>query len=304
VIARLDPGAVVDLDWSPDGSKIAITRAPAAPMGDAAAIVMPARAGRHDGEPGLAVRSLRVEVVGLDGGVIWEIPPGLGDAWSPRWSPTDGRISFILFNGNAGRDTNASYGPSLWVADGTAAARPVGGAGPVAAFAWGPSGTDVAYLGPRAPYPADIDLRLFRCAADGTGEPTELAAGWDRSLGSTVRSDDARGTGPPVLLWSAATGRIYFTVADGGEGRLGWADAAGAGHGYLLSGRRACLDPSLDPSGEIIAFVSSDPARPGDVHLTGTDGTGERRVTDVNQVDSRVLIMVGPDRITGRTHVR
>ena len=90
----------------------------------------------------------------------------------------------------------------------------------VLALAWGPSGEDIAYLAPRAADEADVDVRLFRWTV-GSPDPAELASGWDRSLGSTVRSDDGRGTGPPALAWSAATGRIYFTVADGG--RAGWA---------------------------------------------------------------------------------
>ena len=160
----------------------------------------------------------------------------------------------------------------------------------------GPSGEDIAYLAPRAADEADVDVRLFRWTV-GSPDPAELASGWDRSLGSTVRSEDGRGTGPPALAWSAATGRIYFTVADGGRGRLGWADPAGGGYGYLPGGDRTCLDPSLGRGGRVIAFVSTNPADPGDVCLAsvsgagadgagadgaGADGDGERRVTDAN----------------------
>lgn len=287
---------VVDLDWSPDGSTIAVARSVSRPLGDGAAIVMPAGAARRDGRPGLAVRSLRVEVVSTDGEVLWEVPPGLGDAWSPRWSPAGGQLAFILLPRH-GQETGAGDGSRLWIiAGGTTAPRPVSGAGPVTAFTWGPSGADVAYLGPGPRYPTDIELRLYRCPLDGSA-PAELAAGWDRSIGSTVRSDDARGTEPPALLWSAATGRIYFTVADGGQGNIGWADAAGGGYGCLTGGRRACLDPSLDAAGEIIAFVSAGAGNPGDVHLASLcrqggagepawpgepAGPRERRVTDSN----------------------
>jgi dipeptidyl aminopeptidase/acylaminoacyl peptidase len=169
----------------------------------------------------------------------------------------------------------------------------------VLALAWGPSGDDIAYLAPRVADEADVDVRLFRWSVGGPAgnpDPVELASGWDRSLGSTVRSDDGRGTGPPALTWSAATGRIYFTVADGGRGRLGWAHPAG-GCGYLTGGDRTCLDPSLDRDGTVIAFVSTGPADPGDVCLVdagggsagggsadggSADGDGERRVTDAN----------------------
>jgi dipeptidyl aminopeptidase/acylaminoacyl peptidase len=208
-----------------------------------------------------------------DGGLPEEqVPSGDEDAWFPRWSPDSARLAFLV-------------GSRLRVVDGQGTAP---GPGPVLAFTWAPSGNELAYLAPRVPGEADVDVRLFRWdASGGAGNPgpVELAGGWDRSLGSTVRSDDGRGTGPPALAWSRATGRIYFTVADGGRGRIGWADPAGDGHGYLLGGDRTCLDPSLDPAGRLLAFVSTSPAEPGDVHLAsagGTGGTGERRVTDAN----------------------
>jgi len=243
---------VTDLDWSPDGRKLAVTRGPAG-------------GGR------------RVQIVPADGRTGPEPVPwsGRGDAWHPRWSPDAERLAFIA---GSRLHVVGTQGTGSWCCPGE---------GPVLALAWGPSGQDLAYLAPRVPDEADIDVRLF-CwtvgGAAGNPDPVELAGGWDRSLGSTVRSDDGRGTGsgcPPALAWSAATGRIYFTVADGGRGRLGWADPEG-GYGYLLGGDRTCLDPSLDRDGTVIAFVSTSPDDPGDVCLVDASGGGERRVTDAN----------------------
>jgi dipeptidyl aminopeptidase/acylaminoacyl peptidase len=240
-------GPVTDLDWSPDGRTLAVTRGP----------------GRVGGRR-------RVQLVSADGRTGPEPVPwsGRGDAWFPRWSPDAERVAFI-----AGSRLHVAgiQGGESWCCP---------GAGPVLALAWAPSGEDIAYLAPRVPGEADVDVRLFRWSAGGADGPAELASGWDRSLGSTVRSDDGRGTGPPALAWSAATGRIYFTVADGGRGRLGWADPSG-GYGYLTGGDRTCLDPSLDRGGTVIAFVSTGPADPGDVCLLDADGS-ERRMTDAN----------------------
>jgi dipeptidyl aminopeptidase/acylaminoacyl peptidase len=198
------------------------------------------------------------------------ITRGDEDASCPRWSPDGSRLAFLA--GGRLRVVERG-GAGSWAAPGR---------GPVLALAWGPSGRDIAYLAPGEPDEADVDVRLFRWRVGAGTEVTELASGWDRSLGSTVRSDDARGSGPPALAWSAATGRIYFTVADGGRGRLGWADAEDGGHSYLVGGDRACLDPSLDRDGRVVAFVSTSPAEPGEVYLVQADGTGERRVTDAN----------------------
>ena len=266
------PGDVCDLDWSPDGREIALTRVWRDVPGQQPGFAVTRGLWRRDGQAGLAEEHTRVQVVPAGGSPVpataaWNLDQ---DAWFPRWSPDGERLAFLA-------------GGRLRVADRQGAEVPAApGPGPVLALAWGPSGRDIAYLAPRDPDEADVDVRLFRCLVGAASEPVELARGWDRSLGSTVHSDDARGSGPPALAWSAATGRIYFTVADGGRGRLGWADPADDGYGYLLGGDRACLEPSLDRDGRVIAFVSSSPAEPGDVHLVEADGTGERRVTEAN----------------------
>ena len=91
-----------------------------------------------------------------------------------------------------------------------------------------------------------------------------------------------RGIGSPALLWSAATDRIYFSVADGGHGTIGWAAPRSGEHGVLLGGERACLEPSLDPAGRAMAFVCTDPSDPGDIWLTDIETGSERQLTDVN----------------------
>jgi dipeptidyl aminopeptidase/acylaminoacyl peptidase len=282
-------GQVTDLDWAPDGSKIAVTRAWLEPSGPEPGTAVTGGPYRVDGQPGLATARRRVQVVPVQPGAEpWEVPAGDADAWLPRWSPDSARLAFLA--GARLRILDSRVTGGRVTGGRVTEPRPGPAHGPVLAFTWAPSGDELAYLAPRAPGEADVDVRLFRWAAGDTAGnpgPVELAAGWDRSLGSTVRSDDGRGTGPPALAWSPATGRIYFTVADGGRGRIGWADPAGGGHGYLLGGDRTCLDPSLDPAGGLLAFVSTSPAEPGDVHLArvggeGVGGDGERRVTDVN----------------------
>ena len=277
-------GHITDLDWAPDGSKLAITRAGLVTPGREPGTAVTRGPYRVDGQPGLASGRRWVQVVQVrpagTGPASTEDDERAGvacaDSWFPRWSPDSERLAFLT-------------GSRLMIADGRGAApRPGPDHGPVLAFTWAPSGTELAYLAPRVPDEADVDVRLFRWDAGpggspaGTAEPAELAPGWDRSLGSTVRSDDGRGGGPPALAWSGATGRIYFTVADGGRGRLGWADPADGGHGYLLGGDRTGLEPSLDATGRHLAFVSTSPAEPGDVHLAGAGGEDERRVTDAN----------------------
>jgi dipeptidyl aminopeptidase/acylaminoacyl peptidase len=81
-----------------------------------------------------------------------------------------------------------------------------------------------------------------------------------------VRSDDRRGCGEPALCWSATTGRLYFEVAEGGRGPLGWVTPGGAS-GRLFDGERVCLGPSVAARVARLAVVVTDSGNPGDVHV-------------------------------------
>ena len=294
------PGDVTEVSWSPDGRGLAVTCVVREELAGSPAIVQSGGPVTVDGLPGLVRESRRIFLLGTDGAPAVDVFASADDAWYPRWSPAGDKLACLA----SVRDETGSPGPAqvclthLDRADGPGElaqlAEPAGGlarsavalAGPAVALTWSPSGEEIAYLGPREGEQVDLDCRLFRCPADGGAAPAaasvELAADWDRSLGSTVRSDDARGTGSPVLLWSAATDRIYFSVADGGRGTIGWAAPHSDDYGVLLGGDRACLEPSLDPAGRALAFVSTDPSNPGDIWVADVEAGSERQVTDVN----------------------
>ena len=312
------PGEAAQLEWSPDGRALAVTCVLRRGLRGGSAFLHPAGPARLDGEAGLISESRRIFVLATDGSPGREVMTGPGDGWHPRWSPDGTRLAFLARLPDEAGSPSAAQ---LCLTDVRMPAAPgpiVRLAGPAVSFTWSPSGGDLAYLGPRDGEPADIDCRLFWRPADGSslaiGTPgddapsaTELAGSWDRSMGSIVRADDARGSEPPPLLWSAATDRIYFPVADGGEGAIGWAAPHGDDHGTLAGGHRTCLDPSLDPAGQTIAFVSTDPADPGNVHLADLSSGQERQLTDVNSwlggrlAPTRLVAVAGPDgtRIEG-----
>jgi dipeptidyl aminopeptidase/acylaminoacyl peptidase len=273
------PGEVVELDWSPDGRSLAVTSVTRETLRRDAPGFYPPGSDRLDGSPGLAHEARRIFVLPVDGGPGREVAADLpADLWHPRWSPDGASLAFLA---------RWPDGGPAWLCV-TAAPASAGTAGTlqVAAravtFTWSPCGTEFAYLAPPEGEFPDVECRLYRCSATGTDPPVEIAARWDRSLGSTVRGDDSRGVEACSPLWSAATGRIYFSVADGGHGAIGWAAPDSGDYGALLRRHRCCLEPSLSPDGLGIVYVSTDPGDPGTVCTLNLDTGTERRLPGVN----------------------
>ncbi len=258
------PGDVVELDWSPDGRALAVTCVRCFALTGGASIIHPAGTGYVDGSAGLMRTDRRVFALPADGG---SAEPLLTDSRQPRWSPDGTRLAFLSTEG------------WLCVVDPSRPAEVTRLAAGAVAFTWSPSGDELAYLAPAPGIPADIECRLFTCRAGGDRPPVELAADWDRSIGSTVRGDDARGASTQAPVWSPATGRVYFCVADGGRGLIGWAGPDPADCGVLCDGPRSCIDLSLGGDGRWIAYVSTDPADPGTVCSADLRTGLERRLT-------------------------
>jgi dipeptidyl aminopeptidase/acylaminoacyl peptidase len=277
------PGEAIDLDWSPDGRLLAVTCVQSAALTGGSSIVHPAGPGYQDGSAGLVRTERRVFALPADGGPA---RPLLTGCWQPRWSPDGSRLAFLSTEG------------WLCVINPSRPAEITKRAAGAVTFTWSPSGDELAYLAPAPGYPADIECRLFTCRASGDRPPVELAADWDRSIGSIVRGDDARGAGTQAPVWSPATGRVYFCVADGGRGLIGWAGPDPAACGVLCDGPRSCIDLSLSGDGRAIAYVSTDPADPGTVCSADLRTGLERRLTarDTGWLGASRLAPVRPVR--------
>lgn len=199
------------------------------------------------------------------------ITQGDGESRTPAWSPDGRRIAFIRTRTGAD-DYNIG---DVWLCDADGGnARPLTqDIGRATLPAWSPDGTAIACFGAerqQREMGGDM-LRLWRVSP--AGEATCLTRDYDRTPFVTPSGP------PPAPVWSPDGAAISFLVADAGNVHLArWADG---GVRAVLGGERQITMSSRIPGGRI-AFAASDPADPGDVYVAEADGTGERRLTDIN----------------------
>jgi dipeptidyl aminopeptidase/acylaminoacyl peptidase len=113
--------------------------------------------------------------------------------------------------------------------------------------------------------PRDLYIRQV----DGGGSPINLTAAWDLE--------------PTGAQWSPDSRFIYFTAETGGETHLfRVAAAAGAKVEQVTKGPRRLGNLTIDKAFKTIAYTVGLLDAPADIYAANIDGTGERRLTDVN----------------------
>ena len=70
----------------------------------------------------------------------------------------------------------------------------------------------------------------------------------------------------------------------------------GAPPACLIGGERQVTGLSLSGAGAWLAFAAADPASPSEVHLCRADGSGERRLTDLNRAWKAEVALSRPER--------
>jgi dipeptidyl aminopeptidase/acylaminoacyl peptidase len=283
--------------WSPDGGRLAFTsrvggwhepdreeeRGKSKPPR-----VITSLKYRMDGEGFTFDRRPHVFVVPAAGGEVRQLTDGdFPDAF-PTWSP-DGRLIAFTSEHHPTRDENWSGDVFVVPAEGGEPRQLTDTPGPVRHPAFSPDGRWIAYVS--FPYPTDDgrNARVYVIAPEG-GAPRCLTEGLDRGVWDFTR-----------IEWSADGEWVLFVVRDRGNCPIFRVRVTGGEPAMrCVGGERTVIGFSVARRTGQVAFAASYPDAPPEVFVASADGTGERRLTDMNLDWKAEVDISRPERFSYR----
>ncbi len=243
---------------------------------------------RFNGEGFIHDRPTHVFTVPATGGEPMQLTFGDWPDADPAWSP-DGR--WIAFASARHDDRDFDDAMDIWVvaAAGGKPWRVTDTRGPAVHPAFSPDGRTLAYLGRRHHNEFGRNVRVFTVAVEGGGTPRCLTDALDRSCAPLDLAP----------LWSADGGWITFAAEDQGSLAIYRVRASG-GDGpaadAVIGGERVVTGLSASADGTRLAYTATDPVSPPEVFTAAADGSGERRLTDVNRQWRAGVAFARPER--------
>jgi dipeptidyl aminopeptidase/acylaminoacyl peptidase len=281
-LTALDPAAGPAV-WSPDGTRLLFVAEVFTdpPPQDKQARERWALRPRHvtraqykaDGLSYTFDKRTHLFITRVDTGATTQITHGDCNEYAPAWSPDGRQIAF-----SRPRTGVADYALSdIWVADadGQNARQATTTVGRADSPTWSPDGTLIACFGSdeqEATF-GDFHHRLWLVPA-AVGPAQCLTASHDRSMEGLPTG------GAP--FWSSDGTTLTCLAGDAGNDHVVRVVQPGGAVQPVVGGARTITSMSARPGTGRIAFIASQADNPGDVYVCDWDGSGERRLTNVN----------------------
>jgi dipeptidyl aminopeptidase/acylaminoacyl peptidase len=257
---------------------------------------------RSDGTPGfLDNKPTHIWSVAADGTSTKQLTSGEFDDAGPAWSPDDSQIVFVA---NRNEEREKKRGSEIWVmpsAGGEPAPVVAGVTSDFANPAWSPDGRLIAIEGHNnAATGGAIGADVWVVQPDGTGLRNVTAA-LDRTVGDNSLSDTASGASVE-LVWSPDSRSVLYSLSDSGNAHVRRVDIASGETTLVLGGSRRVMNFSASADRSKLAFVVGTPVVPCDVHVSNADGSGETRLTMVNEEFLSTVLVSEPEEIHVPSH--
>jgi len=272
--------------WSPDGTKIAFSsRIWSEPRPeDAGARKRWEQRPRHvtkaqyktDGQGYTFDARAHLFIVNVATGETKQFTDGDFEDRAESWSPDGQEIAFSRTRGGKGEYSWSD----ICVADVATGAvrRLTENVGRATSPTWSPDGKTIACYGTDS---QDIGLgdpmvRVWTVPASG-GQPRRLTERYDR--GAVLLPPPTVTPGP---IWSPDNASVTFIAGDHGNTHLVRTMIADGSTSVVVGGERQ-IGYASAAAGSRIAFAAGDLAAPSDLFVVAWDGSGERRLTQLNK---------------------
>lgn len=303
-------GPVLSPRWSPDGRRITFTHRVDLSWNDES----PDENGytsdirsytrlryKFNGEGYWDGKWRHVHVVDVATGEVTRVTDGEYDHSGPAWSPDGTRIAFAA-DRRTGADLDSTSNIYVVAVDSKSITQVTDNPGPSSGPAWSPGGELIAYYGHDDRYGSATLSRVWAVKADGTRPPECLTESFDRGMPGGVGSDIRRGMPEYAPVWDRDGSRLFSMCADRGAVNVFEVCSETGGVSPVTAGDRVlhCLSFSRDRSR--MAFVSSDPLSPGEIHLFDLEDRSEVPLTDFNGSLLFELALSRPEPISYTGH--
>jgi dipeptidyl aminopeptidase/acylaminoacyl peptidase len=263
--------------WSPDGRQIAFTAGPAKPVDHSRPYRVTRHVYRFDGMGYLDNAIQDLYLVSSEGGEPRLLVHNDCVNSFPAWSPNGEEILFLV---SQFPDTHRLF-PAVHVADLAGNTRSlVGDWGDIFAAAWTADGENIAFHGSPRGNPIGSKIDLWVINRQG-GLPECRTPGLKLHPGMNLQADMPVETLDKPRLIIGEHNVAFFTAQEGGRQSIYRSTLIGPeAWSPIVTGERTCI-PVGTHSGRLW-FVSSDPGNPIDLYSAKTDGSEEKRLTDLN----------------------